>query len=827
MKNKTILVFLIFIFNSSYLNFLSAEEFNFNITELQITESGNLIEGIKGGKVTTRNNEIIITAENFKYNKLSTLLEAEGNVKLVDKIAGVIVESNEIFYSKDKEKIYTLGKTNINVQNKYDINGYDFNFLRNKMILSSNKDSIITDNYSNIYELKKFQYLVNEEILKGEEIQITTDEGGNKSDQHFFQNGFFDLKENKFLGKDVSIIFHKELYDNEENDPRIKGVSGYGDQFNTYIDKAVFTTCKKTDKCPPWSMSAANVRHDKVKKQIIYKNAWLNILDFPIVYFPKFFHPDPSVKRQSGLIRPEIGDHDTLGDSIYLPYFFVVSDDKDLTIKPRLFNSGATVLQGEYRHKTKNSLNLIDASITTGHSSRKGEKAVNRTHFFANSKIDLGMKNFLNSDLKINFEKSSNDTYLKLFDFMKSPLLTGKDNGTLDTTIDLDLEQEDYNFTSSTGMFETLNGGLNSDRYYYTLPSYRFNRVFDLKNFDGTFDFSSDGNNSLNQTNIVTTTVNNDLTFSTYDSYFHNGVKKNFEFLFRNINALGKNSTDYKSSPQSELISTYNYNISLPLIKNTKNFINRLTPKLSFKVTPHDMKNKSTVGREVNADTVFALDRLGLGNTFETGESLTLGVEFNKEKTDSDTLDQEEFNEIKDYFDFKLASVFRFNDEKKIPTSSTLNKKRSNVFGQINFNPNQVVSIKYDFSLTNDLGRFENNTLELELEFNNLTTTFNYVENAGLYGNTNLIENTTKYDFNEYNSISFATRRNREIDLTEYYDLVYEYKNDCLIADIKYRKDYYKSADILPKEELFFSITIVPFYTYSPDKMILNKDRID
>jgi LPS-assembly protein len=410
---------------------------------------------------------------------------------------------------------------------------------------------------------------------------------------------------------------------------------------------------------------------------------------------------------------------------------------------------------------------------------------------------------------------------------MKSPLTTGKDNGTLDTTIDLDLEHENYNFISSIGMFETLNGGSNSDRYYYTLPSYRFNRIFDLENFDGTFDFSSSGNNSLNKTNVLTTTVNNDLLFSTYDTYFNNGVEKNFEFLLRNINALGKNSTDYKSSPQSELISTYNYNLSLPLIKETENFINRLTPKLSFKVTPHDMKNKSTVGRGMNADNVFSLDRLGLGNTFETGESLTLGVVFNKERVDNDILDQEEFNEIKDYFDFKLASVFRFNDEKKIPTSSTLNKKRSNLFGQMNFNPNQVISIKYDFSLTNDLGRFENNTLELELEYNNLTTTFNYVENAGLYGDTNFIENTTKYNFNEYNSISFATRRNREIDLTEYYDLVYEYKNDCLVADIKYRKDYYKSADIIPKEELFFSITIVPFYTYSPDKMILNKDRID
>ncbi|MDB9941187.1 organic solvent tolerance protein, partial [Candidatus Pelagibacter sp.] len=504
-----------------------------------------------------------------------------------------------------------------------------------------------------------------------------------------------------------------------------------------------------------------------------------------------------------------------------------ISDDKDLTIKPRLFNNGITILQSEYRQETKNSLSLIDTSITTGHSSNKNESNGSRTHFFANSKINLGIENFLNSDLEINFEKTSNDTYLKLFNFMKSPLLIGKDNGTLETTIELDLEHEDYDFASSVEMYESLSGGSNSDRYYYTLPSYTFNKIFDLESFGGTFDFSSSGNNSLNQTNVLTTTVNNDLTFSTYDSYLHNGLRKNFEFLLRNINALGKNSTDYKNSPQSELISTYNYNISLPLIKNTENFINRLTPKLSFKVTPHDMKNKSTTDRRMNVNNVFSLDRMGLGNTFETGESLTLGVEFNKERTDNNILDQEEFNKIKEYFDFKLATVFRFNNEKEIPINSTLNKKRSNIFGQINFIPNQFASIKYDFSLTNDLARFENNTLGLELKYNNLTTTFNYVEDAGLLGNTNFIENTTKYNFDEYNSISFGTRRNREINLTEYYDLVYEYKNDCLVADIKYRKDYYNSADITPKEELFFSITIVPFYTYSPDKMILNKNRID
>ena len=149
------------------------------------------------------------------------------------------------------------------------------------------------------------------------------------------------------------------------------------------------------------------------------------------------------------------------------------------------------------------------------------------------------------------------------------------------------------------------------------------------------------------------------------------------------------------------------------------------------------------------------------------------------------------------------------------------------MFGQLNFKPNKIVSLNYNFSLTNDLNRFEYNSITTKFDYNDFSTEFNYVEESGIIGEANVVNNTTEYNFDEYNSIIFQTRRNRNLNLTEFYDLVYQYKNDCLIADIKYRKDYYNVADIKPKEELFFSITIIPFYTYSPDKMILNKDRID
>ena len=821
MKNKLITVFLILIFNLSSSNFSISEEFTFEVTDLEILENNTIYKGNNRGKIIT-DTQVELISDNFEYLKKINRLEANGNVQLTDIKSSIIINAEKIFYLKSEEIIYTLGKTLINVEGKYNIEGYDLTLLKNEMILSSKEKAKITDYNSNIYELSEFEYSIKEEILKGKDINLLRKEKANKEEKFFFQTGFFNLKEDKFLVKEVSVKFDKRLFDNEKNDPRINAVRGYGNKLNTYLDKAVFTSCKKTDKCPPWKMSANKIHHDKIKKQITYKNAWLELYDFPVAYFPKFFHPDPSVKRQSGLLRPEIGDHSTLGDSLYLPYFFVISDKKDITFKPRLFNGNTFVLQSEYRQLTKNSLTILDSSITTGHNSSALDRDDSRSHFFINSKIDLNFKKFINSNLEVNYEKISNDNYLKLFDFINSPLLLS-DNSVLESVIKLDLEHDEFDLTTSFEMYETLSGS-NSDRYQYILPTYNFSKNFDLDQINGSFNFNSSGNNTLKDTNVSTTRLINDINFTSIDTYFDNGIIKNFKILTKNINSIGKNSTVYKNSPQSELISAYNYDLSMPLGKEYKNSRNTLTPKVSFKTSPHDMKNHTNTNRRIDIENIFSSNRLGLGDSFETGESLTVGVDFVKEKINKT---DNEITKIEDYFDFKLATVFRFNEEDNLPINSTLNKKTSNLFGQLNFKPNKNITLNYDFSLNNDLNTFEFNSIVSKFDFGNFSTEFNYLEERGVIGNSNLIENKTVYNFNKYNSLSFGTRRNRELNLTEYYDLIYEYKNDCLVADIKYRKDYYNDADIIPKEELFFSITIVPFYTYSPNKMILNKDRKD
>ena len=122
--------------------------------------------------------------------------------------------------------------------------------------------------------------------------------------------------------------------------------------------------------------------------------------------------------------------------------------------------------------------------------------------------------------------------------------------------------------------------------------------------------------------------------------------------------------------------------------------------------------------------------------------------------------------------------------------------------------------MNYEFSINHDLDEIQYNSLSTTIKKNNFVTTFNYIEEQGEVGKANILENVTTFNFNKQNFITFKTRENKEIDLTEYYDLIYEYKSDCLIAGIRYNKTYYKDRDLQPTEDFMFSIKLIPLTAF-------------
>jgi len=270
MKNRIILIILLIIFNIHSFGIANGDEFTFKVTDIEVLENNTIFKGNNRGKVIT-DTQVELTSDNFIYLKKINRLETNGNVELTDIKSNVVINADKMFYLKSEEIVYTVGKTLVNVDGQYDIEGYNLTFLKNKMILSSNEKVTITDINSNVYKLAQFQYSINEEVLKGQDVFYRRNEQINKEDEYYFETGFFNLKKNEFLGTYTDINFHKTLFDNKENDPRVKAVASYGDEYNTYLDKAVFTSCKKTDKCPPWKMTAKKCTTIKLKNKLFIK----------------------------------------------------------------------------------------------------------------------------------------------------------------------------------------------------------------------------------------------------------------------------------------------------------------------------------------------------------------------------------------------------------------------------------------------------------------------------------------------------------------------------------------------------------------------------
>ena len=126
---------------------------------------------------------------------------------------------------------------------------------------------------------------------------------------------------------------------------------------------------------------------------------------------------------------------------------------------------------------------------------------------------------------------------------------------------------------------------------------------------------------------------------------------------------------------------------SLPLVNVGQTYVNYLSPKISLRLNPSDMKDYKNETRLINNDNIFSIDRLGLIDTLESGQNLTVGLDFKKEKID----------DINKYFEFKLGTVLRAKSDENIPSNSTLNKKNSNYFGSItnNLNENMILIMNF------------------------------------------------------------------------------------------------------------------------------------
>ena len=261
MQNKFI-IFLTILFSLMISKVYSDDQFNFDVTEIEILENGNKIIGKKRGTINS-NNGITIEANEFVFDKLNNTIKAKGDIKINDKPNKYNFSAQNILYSKNEERIELKGKAEAIINNNYKFKSENIILLRNEMIISSDVGATILDNLNQTrYEIGKFSYSFKEEILKGEKIFINTKYNQPFSDKFFFESAVFNLKNQNYIAQDIEINFKKDIFGNKNNDPRFKGLSSSSKNGITTINKGLFTSCKKNDNCPPWSIQAEKITYD-------------------------------------------------------------------------------------------------------------------------------------------------------------------------------------------------------------------------------------------------------------------------------------------------------------------------------------------------------------------------------------------------------------------------------------------------------------------------------------------------------------------------------------------------------------------------------------
>ena len=192
-----------------------------------------------------------------------------------------------------------------------------------------------------------------------------------------------------------------------EDGSRIVGSSFQKKENISSLENAEYTPCLQKDylinNCPGWKLKSRRIFQNNDSKTIHYDHARIHLFNIPVFYLPYFSHPDPSVKKRSGLLMPTVETDQNLGDTFSIPLFYNIKSNLDLTFTPTYQSQSNNFYSLNYRHLNDLGHFNIDTSIDDN-----DDNSGTSNHFFLNSKINNSF-----GDLEAFVQTSNNDTYMR------------------------------------------------------------------------------------------------------------------------------------------------------------------------------------------------------------------------------------------------------------------------------------------------------------------------------------------------------------------------------------------------------------------------------
>jgi len=247
------------------------------------------------------------------------------------------------------------------------------------------------------------------------------------------------------------------------------------------MSRVVYTTCDlcKEDptKPPVWQMRARAAVQDNERKRIEYEDATLELLGVPVFYTPFFSHPDPSVKRASGLLIPSVGASTHLGFFGSLPYYMVIDGQTDATVTPMFTTKAGQQLGLEVRHRFNTGEISVAGTINNDHGKINGSG-------FGRGRLELDE----NWRTGFDFARASNSDYVRDFHLGR---FAGGTSGVLPSQVFLEGFGQGAYLRLDSKFYQSMSDNISQSQLPQVMPRFQYSLFGPRDSLGGRFSFDA------------------------------------------------------------------------------------------------------------------------------------------------------------------------------------------------------------------------------------------------------------------------------------------------------------------------------------------------
>ena len=566
----------------------------------------------------------------------------------------------------------------------------------------------------------------------------------------------------------------------------------------TIMSKAVFTACKLCEKdrsrAPLWQIKAFEVVHNEKRRRIEYKDVVLEFFGVPVAYTPYFSHPDPGVKRKSGLLAPIYGSSSRLGLRLQVPYYFDIAPNRDATFAPIFTSKEGVVGAGEYRERTSSgefsfsgSLTRVDERNETN--SKTGSKEF-RGHVFGTGRFGIDRTWSWGFDI----ERATDDTYLRRYDFGSKESLTtnafvegfrGRNYASANAYLFRGLRSDDdpdttpiipalldYRFISEPG------------RYGQTWRLDANALVLDRDLGPSSNRLSLDGSWQLPHNSPGGALYNLSATLRG-DLYYTDDVATSADpTVARDDGFTGR------LFPQLALDWRY------PLVAQSQRFRRIIEPIVVGIVSPHggnpaDLPNEDSLDFEFDDVNLFSANRFPGFDRVESGPRINYGVRLGA------------YNQGGGYATLLFGQSIRLNDDDTFADKTGLEDNRSDYVGRFDFVPSSFIDLNQRIRLDRDTFSIRRHEVSLSAGPKFLRIDASYVAlsrelTTDELGGREELDVTGRLRVTPNWSITAATRQDLKEEATLSFSSAIEYEDECLFFGIDLDRTFFNDRDLEP-----------------------------